>query len=116
MSRNTLRGADVVRFTRQAPAKTKNSVDASDKKRGHEAHLCFNHDRVRDAIAEALFLFGRPNEDCAQQIGDYIWDQIKKPQDRSDRSFGIVDRCAVCFSYDFDPDGHLPDSLSVVTL
>jgi len=71
---------------------------------------------MRYAIAEALFLFGGPNEECAEQIGDYEWDQIKKPQDRSDCSFGIVDRCAVCFSYDFDLDGHFPDSLSVVAL
>ena len=81
-----------------------------------EAHLCFNHDGVRDAITETLSLVRGPNEDCAEQIGNYIWDQIEKPQDRPNCSFGIIDRCAVCFSYDFDSDGHLPDSLSVVTL
>ena len=104
-----------LRGKRAAKAK-KNSVRASNKKIGHEAHLRFNHDGVRDTIAEPLFLFRGPNEDCAEQIGNYIWDQIEKPQDRSNRSFGIIDRCAVRFSYDFNLNGHLPDSLSVVTL
>ena len=72
---------------------------------------------MRDTIAEPLFLFRGPNEDCAEQIGNYIWDQIEKPQDRSDCSLEIVDRRAICFSHDFDLDGHFPDSrLSVVAL
>ncbi len=90
------------------------SWSSYNEKKGLAPLSRFQYDGVCDAIAEALFLVRGPNEECAEQIGDYEWDQIKKPQDRSDCNFGIVDRRAICFSYDFDLDGHFPDSLSVV--